>query len=143
MTKTDINQATLKELSSVQGIGPVTAKCIIASRPYKYWHEISSKLSYHSSMHISLKILHNLKQAFYIIKPDEKKKKYIKPDEKKQKYIKPDEKKQKDIKPDEKIINNMLKKDINNNRLFYLIDTVCIVLGIVFQLCLIWNLIFI
>ena len=133
MTKTDINQATLKELSSVQGIGPVTAKCIIASRPYKYWHEISSKLSYHSSMHISLKILHNLKQAFYIIKPDEKK----------QKYIKPDEKKQKDIKPDEKIINNMLKKDINNNRLFYLIDTVCIVLGIVFQLSLIWNLIFI
>ena len=133
MTKTDINQATLKELSSVQGIGPVTAKCIIASRPYKYWHEISSKLSYHSSMHISLKILHNLKQAFYIIKPDEKK----------QKDIKPDEKKQKDIKPDEKIINNMLKKDINNNRLFYLIDTVCIVLGIVFQLCLIWNLIFI
>ena len=123
MTKTDINQATLKELSSVQGIGPVTAKCIIASRPYKYWHEISSKLSYHSSMHISLKILHNLKQAFYIIKPDEKK--------------------QKDIKPDEKIINNMLKKDINNNRLFYLIDTVCIVLGIVFQLRLIWNLIFI
>ena len=123
MTKTDINQATLKELSSVQGIGPVTAKCIIASRPYKYWHEISSKLSYHSSMHISLKILHNLKQAFYIIKPDEKK--------------------QKDIKPDEKIINNMLKKDINNNRLFYLIDTVCIVLGIVFQLSLIWNLIFI
>ena len=133
MTKTDINQATLKELSSVQGIGPVTAKCIIASRPYKYWHEISSKLSYHSSMHISLKILHNLKQAFYIIKPDEKK----------QKYIKPDEKKQKDIKPDEKIINNMLKKDINNNRLFYLIDNVCIVLGIVFQLSLIWNLIFI
>ena len=123
MTKTDINQATLKELSSVHGIGPVTAKCIIASRPYKYWHEISSKLSYHSSMHISLKILHNLKQAFYIIKPDEKK--------------------QKDIKPDEKIINNMLKKDINNNRLFYLIDTVCIVLGIVFQLSLIWNLIFI
>ena len=45
MTKTDINQATLKELSSVHGIGPVTAKCIIASRPYKYWHEISSKLS--------------------------------------------------------------------------------------------------
>ena len=133
MTKTDINQATLKELSSVQGIGPVTAKCIIASRPYKYWHEISSKLSYHSSMHISLKILHNLKQAFYIIKPDEKK----------QKDIKPDEKKQKDIKPDEKIINNMLKKDINNNRLFYLIDNVCIVLGIVFQLSLIWNLIFI
>ena len=133
MTKTDINQATLKELSSVHGIGPVTAKCIIASRPYKYWHEISSKLSYHSSMHISLKILHNLKQAFYIIKPDEKK----------QKDIKPDEKKQKDIKPDEKIINNMLKKDINNNRLFYLIDNVCIVLGIVFQLILIWNLIFI
>ena len=49
----------------------------------------------------------------------------------------------KDIKPDEKIEKNMLNKDMNNNRLFYLMHSVCIVLGIAFQLSLVWNLIFI
>ena len=48
-----------------------------------------------------------------------------------------------DIKSDEKIIKNMLKKDMNNTRLFYLLHSVCIVLVIVFQLSLMWNLIFI
>jgi hypothetical protein len=75
MDKKDINQVTLKELSCAQGIDHLTAKCIIASRPYRNWTEISAKLSYHSSMHISLKILHNLKQAFYIIETEEKKQK--------------------------------------------------------------------
>jgi DNA uptake protein ComE-like DNA-binding protein len=43
--KADLNTATQKELEDIKGVGPATAKKIIAARPYKSVDELKKAVS--------------------------------------------------------------------------------------------------